>query len=72
VSVASILPGEDDRKAIMDNFVALAGRILCECIPKLQEIPNLATQHILHVHSKEMGNKSEIVRKPHHVSMEQK
>lgn len=68
VSFASILPSDDDRKAIMDNFVLLAGRILCESIPQLQEIPHLATQHILHEHSNEMGCKSEIVCKPKHIS----
>ena len=64
VPIESLLPLEDDRRSIMGNFVILAGRILCESIPALCQIPHLATQHILHPHSKEMNSKSEIVRKP--------
>ena len=64
VPIESLLPDEDDRRNILANFVVLAGRILCESLPALREIPDLATNHILHIHSKEMSSKSEIVRKP--------
>ena len=64
VSVESLLPNENDRKCIMANFVLLAARIMCESIPALQEIPDLAMNHMLHVHSAEMNSRSEIVREP--------
>ena len=41
VCVQSILPDEDDRRKIMNNFVVLAGRILYESIPAFLEVPNL-------------------------------
>ena len=63
VSVESLLPTDDDRKHIMANFIVLAGRILSDLIPEFRDIPNLATQHIPHSHSKEMNTKSKIVCK---------
>ena len=62
LSVKSLLPTEDDRKCILTNFAVLAARILCESIPALQEIPDLSTRHIIHMHSEEMNSKSDIVR----------
>ena len=57
----TILPCASDHEALMDNLVVLAGRILCEAIPALREIPGLTTDHIHHSYYKEMSSKSEIV-----------
>lgn len=61
VSIDSHLPDDNDRENILANFVILVGRILCELIPALKDIPNLSTQRILHQFTKEMDTKSEIV-----------
>ena len=61
VSIASLLPTDNDRKNILDNFAVLAGRMLCQCMPVFQGIPGLETSHIHHMYSEEMSSRSEIV-----------
>ena len=58
---ACILPSEEDHVAIMNNFAILAGRILQQVIPALQDMPHLTTDHIKHAYYKEMSSKSKIV-----------
>ena len=65
VSIASLLPTSSDRESVLDNFAVLAGRILCQCIPALQELTGLETSHIHHTYSMEMNRKSDIVCNPH-------
>ena len=38
-----------DREKILDNFAVLAARILCQCVPVLQELTGLETSHIRHM-----------------------
>ena len=58
VSAESLYPSAHDHSCIMANFAILAGRILHESIPALNQMPNLITQHIKHPHYKEMSSKS--------------
>ena len=53
-----LLPFASDHEALMANLVILAGYILCDAIPVLNE---LTTKHIEHLYSKKMSTKSEIV-----------
>ena len=55
----TILPCASDHEQLI--LVVLAGRILCEAIPALREIPGLTTDHIHHSYYKEMSSKPEIV-----------
>ena len=57
----SLLPTEDDLKAIRDNFAVILSRVLVKYIPSLQQLQHAAEKHITHQHYKEVSQRSEVV-----------
>ena len=59
-----LLPSENDSKSIHDNFNTHVARILVNNLPAMKlAFDDLVDWHIQHPHSREMRQKSEVVRR---------
>ena len=61
ISVSHFLPSETDLAALRCNLVVLVSRFLCDYIKVLKPHKRSVAEHILHAHSFEMADKSEVV-----------
>ncbi len=62
LSLTCFLPSLDDCKRLRDNYIVLASRVLVEHLRFLAPLKGCVPEHIQHKYSKEMMQKSEIVR----------
>lgn len=61
LDIDDILPSESDHTTIISNFAVLAGRVVQQYMPAFKNLPCLVTEHIDHIHQKEMCQQSRVV-----------
>ena len=61
VDVHVLLPTADDLFGLKFNLAVLVARVLCKHIPFFKKLGHVVTQHIPHMYSVEMAQRSEVV-----------
>lgn len=61
LTLDDILPTPDDKNQLIENYCVLFARAICEHIPFFKKFADSVPDHIDHLYSKQMSQKSEVV-----------